>query len=88
MMTDLNTVIAKIDGVSARVAAYSKRLETQADFMTKIADIQEGALSSMVDADLDEESARLSALQVQQQLATTALQIANSARANILRLFQ
>ncbi|MBB3951297.1 flagellin [Aureimonas jatrophae] len=88
MMTDLNTVITKIDGVSARVAAYSKRLETQADFMTKIADIQEGALSSMVDADLDEESARLSALQVQQQLATTALQIANSARANILRLFQ
>ncbi len=88
MMTDLNAVIAKVDGVVARVASYSKRLEMQADYMTKIADIQESALSSMVDADLDAESARLSALQVQQQLATTALQIANQSRTNILQLFQ
>jgi len=88
MMTDLNAVITKVDTVTAAVAGYSKRLETQADFMTKITDIQEGALSSMVDADLDEESARLSALQVQQQLATTALQISNSSRSYILRLFQ
>lgn len=88
MTADLNAIIGKVDGVAAGVASYSKRLETQADYMTKITDIQESALSSMVDADLDEESARLSALQVQQQLATTALQIANSARSYILRLFQ
>ena len=88
MMTDLNAVITKVDGVVARVGSYSKRLEAQSDYMTKIADIQQSALSSLVDADLDEESARLSALQVQQQLATTALQIANQSRANILQLFQ
>ena len=43
---------------------------------------------SMVDADLEAASARLQALQVQQQLATQSLSIANQAPQNILALFR
>lgn len=88
MKADLAGITTKVDSLVASVAAYSKRLEVQSDFMTTISDIQETALSDMVDADLDAESARLSSLQVQQQLATTVLQLANSSQSYILKLFQ
>jgi len=42
----------------------------------------------MVDADMNAESARLSALQVQQQLGVQALSIANQSTQNILSLFR
>ena len=42
----------------------------------------------LVDADMNAESARLSALQVQQQLGIQALSIANSNSQNILSLFR
>jgi flagellin len=45
-------------------------------------------VSSLVDADMNEASTRLSALQVQQQLGIQALSIANSNTQLILKLFQ
>ena len=45
-------------------------------------------MSSLVDADMNEESTRLQALQVQQQLGVQALSIANQSSQQILRLFQ
>lgn len=42
----------------------------------------------MVDANMEEEAARLQALQTQQQLATQALSIANSGPSNIMALFR
>jgi flagellin len=42
----------------------------------------------MVDADMNAESAKLSALQVQQQLGVQALSIANQSTQNILSLFR
>ena len=45
-------------------------------------------IGAMVDADMEEEAARLQALQVQQQLATQSLSIANQAPQNILSLFR
>ena len=45
-------------------------------------------IGTLVDADLEESSARLQALQVQQQLATQALSIANSAPQSLLGLFR
>jgi flagellin len=42
----------------------------------------------LVDADMNRESARLKALQVQQQLGIQALTIANGAPQNILALFR
>ena len=47
-----------------------------------------GHPAAVVDADLAKESARLQALQVQQQLGAQALSIANSAPQIILSLFR
>ena len=45
-------------------------------------------VGAMVDADMEEASARLTALQTQQQLGIQALSIANQAPQNVLSLFR
>jgi flagellin len=45
-------------------------------------------LAQLIDADMNEESTRLQALQVKQQLGVQALSIANSSSQNILSLFR
>lgn len=84
----LDTAITNVSTVSANLGALSDNLSSAKDFLAKIADIKSTALSNLVDADMEEESARLSALQVRQQLATQAISIANSSSQNVLRLFQ
>ena len=51
-------------------------------------DAIKSGIGTLIDADMEEASARLQALQVQQQLATQSLSIANQAPQNILSLFQ
>ncbi|WP_062115391.1 flagellin [Aureimonas sp. AU40] len=70
------------------VGNYSKSVVAQQDFSAKVKDIRTNALSALVDANMEEESARVQSLQVKQQLAFQALSIGNSSAQNILRLFQ
>ncbi len=51
-------------------------------------DAIERGVATLVDADMNEESTRLQALQVQQQLGIQALSITNSSTQNILSLFR
>ncbi|HWK12919.1 MAG TPA: flagellin, partial [Rhizobiaceae bacterium] len=62
--------------------------DMQKDFSSKLTDAIERGVGQLVDADMSKESARLSALQVQQQLGIQALSIANSNTQNILSLFR
>ncbi|NBB77499.1 MAG: flagellin [Bacteroidetes bacterium] len=64
------------------------RIETQADFISSLTDSLKSGIGTMVDADMEEASARLQALQVQQQLGTQALSIANQAPQSLLSLFR
>ena len=65
-----------------------KTLEDQSNFLESLTDTLDSGISSMVDANMEEEAARLQAYQVQQQLATQSLSIANQAPGNILSLFR
>lgn len=76
-----------IDAAAAFGSAQS-RIETQSDFVSKLSDSLRSGIGALVDADLEEASARLQALQVQQQLATQSLSIANQAPQAILALFR
>lgn len=73
---------------AAEFGNVGKRLELQADFTSKLVDSLNQGIGTLVDANLNEESARLQALQVQQQLGIQALSIANGAPQNILALFR
>ena len=73
---------------STSLGITENTLDGQMQFLDSLTDTLDSGVSSMVDADMEEEAARLQAYQVQQQLATQSLSIANQAPQNILSLFR
>lgn len=80
-------LVIAIDGAAA-LGASSKRIEDQNGFVSKLTDAMKSGIGALVDADMEAASARLQALQVQQQLAVQSLSIANQAPQTILSLFR
>lgn len=76
-----------IDGAAA-LGSAGKRIETQSDFVSKLIDGLTSGIGALVDADMEAASAKLQALQTQQQLGVQALSIANQAPQTILSLFR
>ena len=75
-------------GAATQLGIAEKAIESQQDFLNDLTDKLDSGVGSMVDADMEKEAARLQSLQVQQQLATQSLSIANQAPQNILSLFR
>jgi len=73
---------------AASFGSVQKRIDIQTDFISQLSDSLKTGIGVMVDADMEEASARLQALQVQQQLATQALSIANQQPQSLLSLFR
>ncbi|KPP89288.1 MAG: flagellin FliC [Rhodobacteraceae bacterium HLUCCA08] len=84
----IETLIDTAITASAAFGSVEGRIATQADFISNLTDSLKSGIGAMVDADMEEASARLQALQVQQQLGTQALSIANQAPQSILSLFR
>jgi len=76
-----------VDG-AATLGALSRRIEMQTEFTARMMSVVDRGVGRLVDADMNEASTRLKALQAQQQLATQALQIANTQSESILQLFR
>ncbi len=76
-----------VDG-AAELGASSKRISDQNSFVNKVKDAMTQGIGSLVDTDMEEASARLQALQSQQQLGVQSLSIANQAPQTILSLFR
>jgi flagellin len=73
---------------SAEFGSAQKRIEIQNEFVTTLIDALNSGIGALTDADLEEASARLQSLQVQQQLGVQALSIANQSPQSILSLFR
>ena len=88
ILTDIETALSKLATGAAELGAAKARIDLQKDFVSALTDAIDRGVGQLVDADMEKESARLSALQVQQQLGIQALSIANSNTQNILSLFR
>jgi flagellin len=87
----LAAMTALIDTAINAAASFGSdagRLEMQSEFVSNLSDTMELGISAMVDADMEEASALLSALQVQQELGVEALSIANEAPETLMSLFR
>ena len=73
---------------AASLGADAARLEDQSEFVSNLVDSMTMGVSTMTDTNMEEASARLSALQTQQDLATQSLTIANEAPSSLLQLFR
>lgn len=87
-LTDLNTSIGQLNAALGEIGSQAKQIERHNSFVSKLMDTLTSGIGNLVDADLAKESARLTALQVQQQLGAQALSIANQAPQIILSLFR
>jgi len=88
MIDKVETALAKMTIAGGALGALSTRIDLQSDYAGKLSDAIEEGVSRLIDADMEEESAKLSALQTQQQLAIQSLSIANSSSQNIMSLFK
>jgi flagellin len=80
--------LQQMTSAAAALGSISMRIEMQEDFVAGLTDSIDSGVGRLVDADMNEESTRLKALQTQQQLAVQALSIANTSSENILTLFR
>jgi len=79
-LSDVEGALSDAIGNATALGIAEKSVETQKDFLENLTDEIDAGTGAMVDANMEEEAARLQALQVQQQLATQSLSIANQAR--------
>jgi flagellin len=94
-LADLDEMISYVDAAlqamtnsASDLGAAKSRISLQVDFVNNLMDAIDRGVGTLVDADMNEESTRLQALQVQQQLGIQGLSIANSSVQGILSLFQ
>jgi flagellin len=84
-------VTAAINTVSqsaADLGAIKNRIDNNTNFVKSLMDSVTRGIGQLVDADMNAESTRLQAFQVQQQLGVQALSIANQNTQSILSLFR
>lgn len=84
----VDTALKEMTTAATTVGAAKQRISLQKDFVTALSGAIDRGISSLVDADMNEESTRLQALQVKQQLGVQALSIANQSAQSILSLFR
>jgi len=80
--------LSRITTAASDLGAAKKRIGLQQDFVKSMMDAIDRGVGQLVDADMNKESTRLQALQVQQQLGIQSLSIANSNAQGVLSLFQ
>ena len=84
----VDAVLSDITDAATNLGAIKNRIGLQQDFVSALKDSIDRGVGQLVDADMNAESTRLQALQVQQQLGIQALSIANGNSQNILALFR
>jgi flagellin len=84
----VETAIEAMRAAAAGLGSAKTRIDAQQTFTSSLMDALDRGIGQLVDADMNKESARLSALQVKQQLGIQALSIANSNTQSILSLFR
>lgn len=80
--------ITNVNAAIANLGAQSDQISAHTSFIAKLSDSLKVGVGNLVDADIAAESARLTALQVQQQLGAQSLSIANQTPSIILSLFK
>ncbi len=87
-LSNADKALADLTSYGSDIGATQTRVQQQNSFIKTMADALTTGVSALVDADMNEASTRLQALQTQQQLGVQSLSIANQNAQIILRLFQ
>ena len=84
----VQTALNSMTSMNSRLGSISSRIDLQTSFASSLSSSIQSGVGKLVDANMEQESSKLSALQTQQQLAVQSLSIANSSSQSILSLFR
>ncbi|ALA16768.1 MULTISPECIES: flagellin [unclassified Chelatococcus] len=84
----VDDALQELTDAASYLGSIKNRVDIQNDFVNALSDAITRGIGQLVDANMEEESTKLQALQVQQQLGIQALSIANSSMQNVLSLFR
>lgn len=87
-LTTIETLLQTSIDAAASFGSAQNRIENQSEFVKTLIDSFTAGIGGLTDADMEAASAKLQALQVQQQLGVQALSIANQAPQSLLSLFR
>lgn len=87
-LSGVDAMLQKVISGTSTLGAITTRIDIQESFVQTLMDSIDKGIGRLVDADMDEASTRLKALQTQEQLAIQSLQIANADAENIMQLFR
>ncbi|OYW86618.1 MAG: hypothetical protein B7Z22_06370 [Hyphomonas sp. 32-62-5] len=87
-LQNVETLLTNTIGAASKFGSAQKQIESQGMFVQSLVDSLTTGIGAMVDADMEAASAKLQALQVQQQLGVQSLSIANQAPQSLLSLFR
>ncbi|WP_262267990.1 flagellin [Microvirga yunnanensis] len=92
--TDVDTAATAVEAAlettrnfATELGAAKNQIDAQSKFLGVLSESMTNSVSTLVDADMNEASTRLQALQTQQQLGVQSLSIANQNSQMILKLF-
>ena len=88
MISAVDAMLSTLTDSAATLGSINSRIDMQDNFVATLMDVIDKGIGRLVDADMNEESTKLKALQTQQQLGIQSLSIANSNAENILALFK
>lgn len=88
MISAVDAAFQQMTTVASNLGATKSRIDMQTSFVDNLMDAIDRGVGQLVDANMEEESTKLQALQTQQQLGIQSLSIANSNAQTILSLFQ
>ena len=88
LLTQINQSLTNVDSSLGSLGSQQNEIASHTTFIGKLQDVLQTGVGNLVDANMATESAKLQALQVQQQLGVQALSIANQAPDAILSLFK
>ena len=88
LLSLVDETLTAMTSAASSLGSIQSRIDLQEDFVASLIDVIDKGIGRLVDADMNEESTRLKALQTQQQLGIQSLSIANTNAENILTLFR
>jgi len=88
MISSVEVMLGNMTNSAAVIGSTNMRIDLQNNFVKDLMDTISKGVGRLVDADMNEESTKLKALQTQEQLGIQSLSIANSESSNILQLFR
>jgi flagellin len=83
-----DSTLKDVISAASALGASKARVTTQQSFVDSLSNAIKTGVGALTDADMTEESTRLQALQVQQQLGVQSLSIANQNTQSVLSLFR